>query len=107
MADKQKYINDLHERLNKAGHPTVTLSFYEAELRSAQRFVEDTNLEIADINKKLTAKINNYMKEAIMAYALQQKYDLVLPSSVAYTAYTPYNITESFIYFINKEYKND
>ena len=104
---KQKYINNLHTELIKSGKSTVTPAFYESELRIAQRFVEDKNLEIADINKKLTIKINDYMKKAVMAYAREKKYDIVLPSQSVYTVYEPYNITIDFINYLNKEYKNE
>lgn len=104
---KQKYINNLFAKLQEPGQTSVTQEFYNAELRTAQRFVEDTNLELAELNKQLTNTINTYMKKAVMAYAREKKYDIVLPSQSVYTVYEPYNITRDFINYLNKEYKNE
>ncbi len=101
---KQKYINDLFAKLQEPGQTSVTQEFYNAELRTAQRFVEDTNLELAELNKQLTNTINAYMQKAVMAYAKKKNIDIVLPSHLVYTAHDTYNITNDFINYVNKEY---
>lgn len=105
VAKRQNYINELSVKLQDPKNVTVTSAFYNNELRLAQRFTEDTNIEIANLNKQLTKIINDYISAAVVAYAEKNKIDVVLPIHLVYIAQTKYNATEHFLTFVNKEYK--
>lgn len=106
LSQKHQYLSDLDKKLKdpKSG---VTQEFYETELRKAQQFTEDSNTELARLKEAITVLVNNYVSEAIIAYTLKNKIDIVIPSTSAATCVTKYNITSSFITYINKEYKKN
>lgn len=101
---KQTYINELFTKLQEPGQTSVTQEFYSSELRTVQRFVEDTNIEITDLNKKTTSIINRYIQEAVVKYTKQKNINIVLLSSQVYSVSDNYNITTDFISYLNKEY---
>jgi Skp family chaperone for outer membrane proteins len=105
IAKKQQYVNDLFTKLQDLKNTTVTKELYEKELRDAQRFTEDSNVELAQLKEKLTVDVNAYVSDAIKAYLLKNKIDIILPSTSVATCVSKYNVTSSFLMYINKEYK--